>query len=85
MARYLAAYEKNFKGWQTSDQTSVTINGAKFIRKSWKGISNEFNKEIRGITHIAFLDGQLVSLTVQDIDPYFDTIAVGEASLMTFK
>lgn len=85
LARFLSAYEKNFKDWQTSTQSTVSINGTTFIKKSWKGKSTAINKEIRGITHVALTNGQLVQLTVQDVEPYFDTIAVGEASLMTFK
>jgi hypothetical protein len=85
MEERLAVIAKNHKDWQAIDQPETTINGVKFSKKSWKGIGAGIEKEVRGVSYLALNNGQLIWLSVQDIAPNFDTIPMGEASLMTFK
>ncbi len=85
MEARLAVIAKNHKDWQASEQSETTINGVKFSKKTWKGIGVGIEKEVRGISYVAINNGQLIWLSVQDIAPNFDTIPLGEASLMTFK
>jgi hypothetical protein len=85
MEERLAVIAKNHKNWQVMDQPETTINGVKFSKKTWKGIGIGIEKEVRGVSYLALHNGQLILLFVQDIDPHFDSIPMGEASLMTFK
>jgi hypothetical protein len=85
MEARLAVIAKNLKDLQVNDQPETTINGVKFSKKTWKGIGVGIEKEVRGTSYLAIQNGQLIWLSVQDIAPHFDTIPLGEASLMTFK
>ncbi|MFN9345823.1 MAG: hypothetical protein ACK6DQ_04450, partial [Planctomycetota bacterium] len=85
LAAFLSSYEMKCKNWKVSEGTTVTINGLKYLKKSWGGILKDSDREIGGVTYVSITNGECVILTAQDAAPNLSSISQGEALLLTFK
>jgi hypothetical protein len=71
--------------WQESGPSYGQIGGIDFVKKTWSGIDLQQDVKLAGVIYVALVDGKVVQLSTQDLDPQPDDgMKLAEASIRTF-
>lgn len=85
MPKMLAGIKERLTNWKDSELTFGTINGRRFARQSWEGVEPTMDRAARGITYVSVSGNRIFHLQTMDVEPEFEGLSIGEASLLTFK